>query len=294
MRIAYVAKHGCGGNQDEDAIAFALRKLGHEVICYKERFCVDITEKCDFVLFHHWTDTRSMHNLRDMGIPLVFWNFDLVEWPDPTIEARNATRRKWMHEVMKVVDLGFCTDGDWVAKHPDRLVWLPQGFDERQKPAIPIHKTVPILFTGIGRGGGTQRESFVAEMRDRYGGDFVHYQKGLHGDKLAQTIAESKIVVAPDSPVTDRYWSNRVYNVLGMGGFLLHPYTDGLDRQYFGSIMMYKNRKHLHDTITDCLQEYDLLSDHVRWTGNFHTIQHNTYRHRCEVLVSTVKARLGI
>lgn len=299
MRILYIAKHGSGGNNDEDAVSFALRKLGHEVDCVHERNVYVDNISGDFCLFHHWHDIRTMSAISNKSIPLVFWNFDLVEWPDPTLEARNVMRRTWMHEVMKVVDLGFCTDGDWVAKHPDKLVWLTQGFDERQQPAPPTTKTIPILFTGIGKGGGIQRESFVAEMRDKYGEGFLHYIKGLHGDKLAAMIAQAKIVVAPDSPVTDRYWSNRVYNVLGMGGFLLHPYASGLDDQYnidkSSFIDFYKTRQEMHDTIEWIIDPH---YDKLRYTGSemcrIITLKEHTYRHRCEVLVSTVKARLGL
>ncbi len=237
-----------------------------------------------------------MENLHKC-MPLVFWNFDLVEWPDPTLEARNVIRRTWMHEVMKVVDLGFCTDGDWVAKHPDRLVWLPQGFDERQQPAKVEKCGLSILFTGIGIGGGTQRGSFVTEMQERYGSGFIHYVKGLHGDKLAKAIAEAKIVVAPDSPVTGVYWSNRVYNVLGMGGFLLHPYTDGLCSQYrLTDMIMYQDRQHMHLLIDHYLNEAagNTIRNNVASNGRQRTLEAHTYTRRCEVLITTVKSRLGL
>lgn len=294
MRIIYIARHGqTNSNDDEGAIAFALRKLGHDVECVHESRYDLITRplRCDLVLFHHW---QSFYLLKGVDCKKVFWNFDLVEWPDPTLEARNVARRTWMHEVIKVVDLGFCTDGDFAAKHSDRLVWLPQGFDERQKVVVSEKKGPSILFTGIGTGGGTQRESFVAEMQDRYGSEFLHYIKGLHGDKLARAIAEAKIVVAPDSPVTNRYWSNRVYNVLGMGGFLLHPYARGLEEQFSNTkLVMYKDRSNLHAKISAYMRE-PVMCDHFAEVGHKRTLEAHTYLRRCEVLMATVKARLGV
>src|SRR5262245_30017975 len=125
MKILYIAKHNSGGNDDEGAISHALTSLGHDVMKVSETKARMIrNEKPDFMLFRKWYD---VNHLARFNFPKVFWYFDLVETAgDPSLEQRARTRRAWMGAIMPRVDLGFCTDGDWVNKNPDKLVWLPQ------------------------------------------------------------------------------------------------------------------------------------------------------------------------
>lgn len=300
MRIIYVAKHDSGGNDDEGAITHALTVLGHDV----QRLREDVGFKAkkllpaDLLLFHKWDDVNT---LRDLQVPKAFWYFDLVEWlADPTLSHRCEQRVDWMQRIMPLVDMGFCTDGDWTDKYPDKLVWLPQGADERyvgrgQSTACSncgYHAyTHDILFTGIGRGGGTMRESFVDEMQATYGDRFLWVRQGVHGRAMADLIARAKIVVAPDSPVTDRYTSNRVYNALGFGAFLLHPRCDELERTLPIGWVGYGSRDRMHQLIATYLEmpgTRELCSN----DGLRVIQQRHLYRHRCEELIRVVKERL--
>lgn len=295
MRIGYVAKHDSGGNDDEGAITFALEKLGHSVQRLREqRGYVAYKFDCDFVLFHHWHDIESIAKI---GVPKVFWNFDLVTYPDPTLRERNERRARWMQEVTGVSDLGFCTDGDWVNQDASgKLVWLLQGADERVvgpgqlKDDLPLPP--PILFVGSYRGGGAGRESFVSEMQQHYSDDFGVVQR-THGRALADVIASTQIVVAPDHPATDRYWSNRVFNTLGFGGFLLHPRCKELETMYEDrqEIVFYDSRPELHELIEHYSRHPDVRRVIAKF-GYEQTLQEHLYRHRVEQLVKTVQERL--
>lgn len=235
-----------------------------------------------------------------MKCPKVFWWFDLINFPDPTIARRCRARRLWMKTVLPHVDLGFVTDGTWQAGNGGgKLIWLPQGADGRivgrgfstRPPALT---PVPILFTGI-RDGGIGRASFVDEMQARYGGDFRHVNSGVYRRALADLIASSEIVVAPDAPVSGRYWSNRVYNALGFGAFLLHPYCGGLASQYEDrrEIVYYRSRGELHELIAYYRQrpeERRAIAD----AGLARTLREHTYEHRVASLIQTVRERLGV
>lgn len=291
MRIAYVAKHGSGGNDDEGAILHAMESLGHTVLPVAERRASRVLKLrgLDLVLFHKWDDWETMAKLKG-ACRRAFWYFDLVEWPDATLEARNAARRRWMANALHHVERGFCTDGDWVQQHPEKLVWLMQGVDNRCLGVQDSkYSLTRILFTGIGERGGVGRASFVKEMRDRYGELFRHVDRGLHGDALGQAIADHDIVVAPDSPVTDRYWSNRVYLTLGRGGFLLHPRCAGLEDQYRGGIDIayYDDRKDLHDKIRMYLANPDSCM-RMAASGLVRTAQHHTYQDRVRRLLEVL------
>lgn len=299
MRIAYIARHGqVNSNDDEGAIAYALRKLGHDVMLLSEGSGHAVYNlRPDLVLFHKWSDTNALRRL-PTRVKKVFWYFDLVEFPDSSLETRNSARRSWMESVTPVVDLGFCTDGDWVAKDSTgKLVWLPQGADERVigPGRFADSNVLPsILFTGIGRAGGVGRGNFVQDMMDRYGGRFRQVARGVYGRRMADLISQFGIVVAPDAPITDRYWSNRVYLCLGFGAFLLHPKCVNLLHHYQDAvdIVYYSNRKELHSLIEHYSEQSEKRKI-IANSGVLRTFKEHTYRHRCEILLSTVKDRLG-
>ncbi len=305
LHIVYIAKHGNGGNDEEGAIAHALRELGHYVTPIQEaRACRAPIAKADMLLFHKWYDPRMLACIK---YPKVFWYFDLVQFPDPSIKDRCEQRINWMNRVMPLTDVCFCTDGEWAYKHRGRVFWLPQGVDERVMGKGKRNGSgcdscgtkwgdVPILFTGISRGGGIIRESFVKEMKDTYGDRFRHVPTGIHGRNLADLIASSQLVVAPDGPVSDRYWSNRVYLTLGFGGMILHPYCEGLTHHYQHGegVVYYKDRKDLHELIEYYLGPLSNAPQLIAEAGYKKTLLRHTYRDRCSAMIAKVRGRLRI
>lgn len=301
-KIVFVARHGVGFADDEGAITHALTALGHEVVCIHERKGKSVRHirDADLLLFLKWDDAHALSQAR---CPRAFWYFDLVDWPsDPTLARRCAQRRAWMERITPLVDVGFCTDGDWVAADTTgKLVWLPQGADERvigRGDNVATEPPVPILFTGTARGGGRVRESFVAEMAERYGDDFRHvrptpHHPGYYQRDLARLIASAQIVVAPDGPVTDRYWSNRVYNALGFGAFLLHPYCRELAKSYEDrrEVVYYHSRDDLHRLIAHYRALPEAARREVSEGGLRRTLAGHTYRHRCEELLRVCRER---
>lgn len=304
MKIAYVANHGCGGNDDEGAIRYALERLGHQVQAIPERSSAFTNFKdADLVLFHKWANP---HVLRRAKAPRVFWYFDLVDWPDPWLATRNRNRLAWMNQIVPRVDLGFCTDGDWVDRHnpecKNKLVWLPQGADERVVGAHPNKsKSVSLLFTGIGRAGGSGRQQFLKWMQDEYPEKFHHQERGIYRGALQDLIGRTKVVIAPDSPVTDKYWSNRVYNAAGFGACVLHPFCDRLSSQYThpDEIVFYVpgDRENLRTKIDHLLGDAPgnrEFREEVGMKALLRTQTEHLYRHRCETMLKVIKERLGV
>lgn len=308
MRILYVAKHGSGGNDDEGAIAWALRQLRHEVVCIQEKDGRQVLNlEGDLLLFHKWHDVEALRAVAHR-MKRAFWYFDLVETDDPTLQHRCRNRRQWMGDIIPCVTVGFCTDGDWVEKyagrefggtkegHQDRLVWLMQGCDGRVAgfPFSPVQNQPPILFTGNLK-GGLLRQSFVREMNARYGRSFNHIPAGVYGLNLGQTVASSELVVAPDYPVSDRYWSNRVYLTLGFGGFLLHPYSAGVAAHYRPDheIKFYHDRDHLHELVSVYLGDEKRRHRQAQGVAaRERTLKEHTYLARCHQLISEVGRRV--
>lgn len=304
MKILYVAKHGSGGNDDEGAIVFSLKQLGNEVICLSEdngtAHAVARMEKPNFCLFHKWGRFHTLRKVRRC-VPCVFWYFDLVSYQDNLLNGRNAARTSWMGNVIDLVDIGFCTDGDWVVTdRTGKLTRLTQGVDPRHGVEFRPHCCAQkddgyardLLFTGISKGGGSSRESFVCWSNSRYGDRLKHISTGCHGEALVDVINESRIVLAPDSPVTDRYWSNRVFLTTGYGGFLLHPVCATLDQFYTADeLVLYHGRSDLEDKVEYYLT-HDTEREDIRYRGWMRTRRDHTYLNRCQQLLDVVREKL--
>lgn len=301
MRILYIARHAPRDNQDELAIGYALEKLGHEVIRIEETQFGRETKKnfgADFLLFHHCVQQLD-YILNYKYCPKVFWTFDLFDIDDESLRARMLNRQMWFNRCIDHITVGFCTDGDWVAKDTTgKLVHLMQGADERVVGfGEPTYDLPPILFTGA-RKHGIKRQEHIEHLERRWGDKFhVLGDSGprgrKHGRDLANVFASVKIVVAPDGPSTDNYWSNRVYLTLGLGGFLLHPYCKNLTEQYEPDteLAYYSDREELDQKI-DIYLKHPIYMEDMKKAGFKKTIDNHLYRHRCEKLIEIVKERL--
>ena len=213
-----------------------------------------------------------------------------------------------MQDITPHCTLLFLTDGDAVAEDQSgKFVWLMQGADERVAgpgKALAPNPYPPILFTGMVN-HGLKRRSHVEHLKERWGERFLvmgdggpRYRK--HGRELADVFASVKVVVAPDGPSTDCYWSNRVYLTLGLGGFLLHPFCKGLRDQYQDyELVMYHDRDELDDMIECFLMrkspatgvDFDESRELHREAGLKVTMERHLYRHRVEELLRIVKER---
>lgn len=296
MKILYLAKHGSGGNDDEGAIHSALTNMGHEVHCVPEKLLDSIRIKpdlYDFMLMHHFSQPSK---LKDIPLFKVFWCFDKVELPDASLRQSTEARISWITEMTSVCNMGFCTDGDWVAKDTTtRLHWLPQGADSRYVGrGTPLSWSCDVLFAGSAA-YGTHRFQQLQRISSRY----LSRYRGLMGSEqlyrreFADAIASSKIVIAPMSPSTSRYWSNRVYIVSGYQGFLIHPYCEELAKEYTDkeNIVFYVGE---HDMFHQIDSYLDKPEERERISRNAfkRTVRYHTYHARCIRLMKRVQACL--
>lgn len=311
MKIMYVAKHDTGGNDDEGAIAHALEQLGHEVVKVQEEpgMSRSVIVRADLCLFHKLSDWQFLKWLR---CPRVFWYFDQVYNRAPELASRSSYRVDKVTMATAYSDMGFLTDGDWVAKDKTgKLRWLMQGADERvvglaagrslPREEYPSHLRGPdILFCGLDLNCGHERSSFVQFMRTNWGSQFHHIRSGLHREQLRDVVARTRVVVCPDFPVTDRYWSNRVYLMAGFGACVVHPICDGL-KDHFNyapigdglEIMPYHDRRGLHHVLASLLAS-PYFPQEVGARALARVQREHLYRHRCATLIDEVKRTLHV
>tara|TARA_R110002020_G_scaffold34660_5_gene105290 strand:+ start:6151 stop:6486 length:336 start_codon:yes stop_codon:yes gene_type:complete len=108
--------------------------------------------------------------------------------------------------------------------------------------------------------------------------------------ELNEALSKIKIVVG-DSHPSDYYWSNRIYEITGRGGFILHPKTLGLEEDFQDGVhyVSYErgNFKQLKEKIEFYLNNQK-LADTIRENGHAHCKQNLTYTHKVRELISKV------
>lgn len=297
MKILYLAKHHSGDNDDEGAIAYALEKLGHTILPFQQGDILNAAYyNADFCLIHKCENIHGL-NIVSSRMPLVSWYFDMIHSNDEALGPRTLARVAWMNDIMPLCTVCFCTDGDWVNKYPDKCVHLLQGADERYAGlGFPLNEPIaPILFTGTPL-HGLKRETHVRHLQQTWGDSFQVMgqvrRARRHGRDLANVFSTAKIIIAPDGPNTDNYWSNRVYLTTGFGGFLLHPFCKKLREQYRqDELLMYQDWDHLDGMISDSLNDTNYRTEFA-YLGHQRTMKNHLYRNRCEELISIVKERI--
>ena len=85
------------------------------------------------------------------------------------------------------------------------------------------------------------RDEMIQSLRRRFGGRFRVWPRGqaIRGQDLNDFYASVKVMVGDsclvpnaDGPCT-RYWSDRVPETIGRGGFLIHPWVEGFEDEGF-------------------------------------------------------------
>lgn len=281
LKIVYVARHQSGGNDDEGAITHALELLGHEVIRIQEDDGIKaLEEQGDLLLFHKWKDFDT---IKKVSYPKVFWYFDKVKFNN---------REQWMVEALKHVDLGFLTDGTYAQENgSEKLIVLHQGVDTRftQKGRSQEQYNAKIAFVGSLYG---DRGRFLAKLNGKFGSGFKSYH-GVHQRALANLCESVPIFVAPIYPSDEHYWSNRVYIITGHGGFLLHPFCEGLVEEFEDqkNLVFYTDEEDLYKKIDFYLRS-PFKRESIRKASKKHTTSNYSYIRRCQHLLNHIQQRL--
>ena len=243
-------------------------------------------------------DVREfLKEVRGMKIPSVCWLFDLY-W---------GYRREKEIEVDMLpafqADIVFTTDGG----HPNH--WkryginhflLRQGIDENVKMGKPIFPTkaeVGFIGSRLTWAGWPYRGTLIDFLTQAYGNRFGHFGDTSNGmpeirhENLNNLFATLEIVVC-DTVQSPYYWSNRIYETLGRGGFAIHPRVEGLAQEFreFEHFIPYQvgNFKDLKQKIDHYLED-DEGREGVRRAGFDYCHKEHTYAKRVEELLKVLK-----
>lgn len=220
-------------------------KLGHQVVALQENKTTTdaILAACQGAQVLQWTHTHGwgfggsitpeimLEKVRQMGVKSFSYHLDLY-WGLNTLDRREdriGTHPSWK------VDYFFSTDGGNAQKYLDRGVnhiYMPPGVVEYgcYKGTPEPRFKADIGFVGsIGYHPEYPfRTHMVGELKKHYGDRFRTYA-GLREAPLNNAYASIKVVVGDHCMAgAPFYWSDRLPETCGRGGFLIYPRTEGM------------------------------------------------------------------
>ena len=233
MRILYIAKFR--KMWDEEYIARSFEMLGHTVGRIDEgskgrQILEDIKVfKPDVVLFAKFRQPHAemiINECKKLKIKTVCWVFDLYFGYNRQYQLKTPAFK---------ADYVFTTDGgghDWTEYGINHGV-VRQGIYKPECKLEKGDKIYDVLFVGSFNPYNKERN----KMLDLVNADFSlkwigkNNDNEIRGMKLNRLYAQAKIVVG-DSVPSPHYWSNRVVETLGRGGFLIHVEVEGIKEAY--------------------------------------------------------------
>lgn len=238
MLIAYIGRFNF--IHDEEQNAKALEKLGCKVVRFDEdsfnrnSFCninTLLNLKPDFVFYAKLEvpgRDESITTCKNAGIKTVSWHPDLYfGMPRQTEILTNNIFKS---------DFVFSPDGGNQERFKNLGInhhIIRQGINDEDIGFGNEIYDLDVIY--IGSIYTQERHDLVTNLQQRYGNRFTWLgAKGtneVRGKYLSDVMTSSKIVVG-DSYPSDYYWSNRLYEVLGRGGNLIHPYVAGVEKEY--------------------------------------------------------------
>lgn len=246
----------------------------------------------DFVLCGKGADYFGMLLpwLNQQKILVVHWSFDRLFYLDraQTIIER---RKLYLSDLVCTTD-GGCND-QWKTQFGVDHITLRQGLHAPDHVWVdPIDVDFDVIF--VGSVYNEYRKKLVGFLQDTYGKRFRVFGASekpcdqIRGLELNKLLRSAKVVVG-DSLPGDYYWSNRLYEQRGRGGFLLHPATVGMDQEFeIGKelIVFPRNDMNALRKIIDYYIEHDKEREQIRQCG-FNRCP--TYNDRVKTLISHIK-----
>lgn len=247
MRISYLGNFE-PPHSTENHVARSLEALGHEVTRLQEGE-VPALEVCERSRGHDlflWTMTQGLAEksgtreqralmLADVGRHMTTVGFHLDRWWG--LEREHLVRE----EPFFRVDRLFTADGGHDERWRElgiRHSWLPPAVYHAEAIDVePSHRDLDVVFVGAWRDYGhagwwPYRHELLVRLRARYGRRFTCWPKNeaVRGLELNALLSSAKVVIGDSCLVgaPARYWSDRVPETMGRGGFLVHPEVEGL------------------------------------------------------------------
>lgn len=294
----------------------SLESLGHEVLPLQEgrasgEEILEVAKSCDLLVFIH------THNVITPGMPLGHVLRELKELTIPTMTYHldlwfGIERQKDLEqdEFYRHIGHFFTVDklmADWFNENTEvKGHYLPAGVFDQECTMIGAVKGFgpeksydrDVIFVGS-KGYHHEwqwRPELIDWLSKNYANNFTH----VGGDGMTGTIrglslnavyGTSKIAVGDslclnfDYPY---YWSDRVYETLGRGGFMIHPYISGMEKHFEdGKHLVFFKFGDFEDLKSkiDYYLEHDDEREAIRKAGHEHVKANHTYKNRWQTIL---------
>lgn len=276
-----------------------LEKMGHTVIPIQEgRATVDhiLSYKPDLFVWIHTHDWPliQMNYVLDVfahrGVITLTYHLDL--WI-------GLNRQKEMNESYFNVQHFFTVDkmmADYLNRHTETYGhYVRAGVFEDDcyyEKSLMLHE---VIFVGAYNYHPeySYRKKLIDWLRKNIS-SFEHINNGTRGAALNKLYAGTKIVVGDSCCINltyPYYWSDRVYETTGRGGFIIHPYIKGMEEDF-------EDKKHLvyykYDDFNELHEKIQYYLNHpeereaIRIAGQQHTKNNHTYTHRWKEILNQI------
>lgn len=310
MKISYVgnrknkASDGKSFNT-ENHIALTLEKLGHEINFIQEdeiefgTLPSRVEGSNLFLWTRTWKDKVLLEDLKKieaMGIPTVSYHLDKYAG----IKRDGGLGVDTFWKTMYVFSPEGSVESNRIfEEHGINQIYMPPAvFEDECYIASENEFDYDIVFVG----GGVEymhpewsyRGELVQWLERTYGSRFkkVGGRDGtVRGEDLNHLYARSKIVIGDTlcKDFTDSfYYSDRVFETTGRGGFMIHPYIPGITDHFRDRteivLYSYGNFTQLKNLI-DYYLEHEEEREEIRRKGHLRTKEQNTYTHRMQLMM---------
>jgi hypothetical protein len=292
--------------------ASSLKSLGHKVIKLQEseatadQIYKSASESDIFVWVHtHGWKTPGilsmeevLERLNDKGVITLTYHLDL--W-------FGLKRQKDLDKdpVYKNIQHFFTVDkqmANWFNQQTNVTGhYLPAGVFDQECYTTNKRKVHDVVFVGSKKyhAEWTYRPKLVNWLGDVYGKGFEHYGgdgiKVVRGKELNNLYASTKVVVGDTlcpNFTYENYWSDRIYETIGRGGFIIHPYIPGLEKEFVDGehvvFYEYKNLKQLKELIDYYLVHND-EREKIRLAGHNLVKENYTYKNRWQHIMKEIE-----
>lgn len=319
MRIAFLGNFGVDYSSETHHMK-TLSAMGHMVKPLQEGQVTAeqiqaYAEACDLFIWVHTHGWQTPTNvglgmvqvlefLRAKGVPTVTYHLDL--WFGLKRQKDLTDDSFYSH-----IQHFFTVDkqmADWFNKETKvKGHYLPAGvYDQECYMAAPSFQfdtyKHDVIFVGS-RGYHPEwqyRPQLIDWLRETYGGRFTHVGGDgeiptTRGQALNTLYADTKVVVGDslclnfDYPY---YWSDRVYETLGRGGFMIHPYIKGMEKHFEdGKHLVFYKFGDFDDLKAkiDYYLEHDDEREAIRLAGHEHVKKNHTYANRWNTIIKEVQ-----
>lgn len=219
----------------------------------------------------------------------ICWVFDLYI-------GYNREYRLKSHPAFKA-DYVFTTDGGNDEKFKELGInhhCVRQGIWKDECYLDEINPDGSIVFVGSDNPSNSNRVDQLDFIQKKYKDRFKWYGRWntneIRGKELNKLYSHSTIVIG-DSVYSPKYWSNRVVETLGRGGFLIHQEVEGLKEEYPYLVTYprgdYKRLGELIDYYTEHEDErQEIIKRNYEWVRDNYTMDK-----QCQKLLSYISLK---